>query len=85
MIDELSVIVHASRAVEVAKHMCTKLLDIIPRQQFQVAIQAAVGAKILARENLKAFRKDITSKLVIITNQIIIYLQDNIIDVFLFL
>lgn len=64
-VEELSTIVHYSRAAEVAKHMATKLVNIIPRQQFQIAIQITVGSKILARETLKPFRKDITGKLVI--------------------
>lgn len=63
VVDELSTIVHITKAVSYGKRMCNKLLDIIPRQQFQVAIQAAVGGKIVARENLKAFRKDVTAKL----------------------
>lgn len=44
--------------------MCSKLLDIIPRQLFEISIQAAVGSKILARENLKPYKKDVTAKLV---------------------
>ncbi|XP_057340313.1 translation factor GUF1 homolog, mitochondrial [Microplitis mediator] len=63
LIEELSTIVHASKATDIAKRMGTKLLDIIPRQQFLVAIQITVGAKVLARENLKPFRKDVTGKL----------------------
>lgn len=63
IVDELSTIVHVTKAVSYGKKMCAKLVDIIPRQQFQVAIQAAVGGKIVARENLKAFRKDVTAKL----------------------
>lgn len=61
---ELSNVVHCSRAKLVGKRMVAKLKDIIPRQMIQVAIQAAVGSKILARETLKAFRKDVTAKLV---------------------
>ncbi|KAK0094214.1 hypothetical protein PV326_011544 [Microctonus aethiopoides] len=63
VIEELSTIVHATKALEHAKHLTAKLLKIIPKQQFQVAIQAAVGGKILARETIKAYRKDITGKL----------------------
>lgn len=63
-VEELSTIVHCSRAKEAGKRMCTKLLDIIPRQQFLIAIQAKVSGTVLARENLKAFRKDVTAKLV---------------------
>ncbi|XP_015596783.1 translation factor GUF1 homolog, mitochondrial [Cephus cinctus] len=62
-VEELSTIVHSSKAAQMGKRMCTRLLDIIPRQQFQIAIQAAVGSKIMARETLKAFRKDVTAKL----------------------
>ncbi|XP_043268719.1 translation factor GUF1 homolog, mitochondrial isoform X2 [Venturia canescens] len=63
LVEELSTIVHCSRAREMGKRMCAKLVEIIPRQQFVIAIQAKVGAKILARETLKAFRKDVTAKL----------------------
>ncbi|KAH0558025.1 translation factor GUF1 homolog, mitochondrial [Cotesia glomerata] len=63
LIEELSTIVHASRATEIAKRMGTKLLEIIPRQQFLVAIQVTVGSKVLARENIKPYRKDVTGKL----------------------
>lgn len=63
IVEELSMIVHSSKARDMGKRMCTKLLDIIPRQLFQISIQAAVGAKILARENLKAYKKDVTAKL----------------------
>lgn len=66
LVEELSTIVHCSRAREIGKRMCAKLVEIIPRQQFAVAIQAKVGAKILARENLKPYRKDVTAKLVTI-------------------
>ena len=65
LVEELSTLVHGSKATEKAKRMCAKLLDIIPRQQFLIAIQACVGLKVLARENLKPYRKDVTSKLVI--------------------
>ncbi|OXU21105.1 hypothetical protein TSAR_012226 [Trichomalopsis sarcophagae] len=62
-VEELSTIVHCSKASQKAKQMCVKLLDIIPRQQFLIAIQVCVGSKVLARENLKPYRKDVTSKL----------------------
>lgn len=65
LVEELSTIVHCTKATEKAKRMCAKLMEIIPRQQFLIAIQACVGSKILARENLKPFRKDVTAKLVI--------------------
>lgn len=63
-VEELSTIVHASSAVEKAKALCFKLLNLIPKQQFLISIQAKVGAKILARENLPALRKDVCAKLV---------------------
>nr|XP_050862392.1 translation factor GUF1 homolog, mitochondrial isoform X1 [Vespula vulgaris] len=63
IVEELSTIVHCTKAKEVGKRMCNKLLDIIPRQLFEISIQAAVGSKILARETLKAYRKDVTAKL----------------------
>ncbi|XP_012254953.1 translation factor GUF1 homolog, mitochondrial [Athalia rosae] len=63
LVEELSTVVHCTKATLVGKRMCTKLLDILPRQQFLIAIQAAVGNKILARENLKPYRKDVTAKL----------------------
>lgn len=62
-VDELSSIAHVSKAVDAGKRMCKKLVDIIPRQQFQIAIQAKVGGKIVARENVKPYRKDVTAKL----------------------
>ncbi|XP_014286074.1 translation factor GUF1 homolog, mitochondrial [Halyomorpha halys] len=62
-VEELSSIVHSSRAVELGKRMCHKLVDIIPRQQFQIAVQAKVGGKIVARDNIKPYRKDVTAKL----------------------
>lgn len=64
LIEELSTVVHCTKAGQVGKRMCARLMDIIPRQQFLIAIQAAVGSKILARENLKPYRKDVTGKLV---------------------
>ncbi|XP_033218031.1 translation factor GUF1 homolog, mitochondrial isoform X3 [Belonocnema kinseyi] len=62
-VEELSTIVHASRASEKGRAICLRLVEIIPKQQFLIAIQAAVGSKILARENLPALRKDVTAKL----------------------
>ncbi|WP_027360167.1 translation elongation factor 4 [Desulforegula conservatrix] len=61
-VDALSMLVHKSRAEERARIACSKLKDEIPRQMFKVAIQGAVGAKIIARETLSAFRKDVTAK-----------------------
>ena len=66
-VDELSSVVHATRAVEKGRALVTRLLNVIPKQQFLIAIQAAVGGKILARENLPALRKDVTQKLVSFT------------------
>lgn len=62
--DELSTIVHTSRAQTVGRQMVLRLKDLIPRQMIHIAIQATVNGKVLARENIKAFRKDVTAKLV---------------------
>ncbi|XP_049957335.1 translation factor GUF1 homolog, mitochondrial isoform X4 [Schistocerca serialis cubense] len=62
-VDELSTIVHISKAVSCGRKMCEKLKEIIPRQMIQIAIQACVGGKIVARETLKPYRKDVTAKL----------------------
>ncbi|CAH1403214.1 unnamed protein product [Nezara viridula] len=62
-VEELSSIVHSSRAVDLGKRMCHKLVEIVPRQQFQIAVQAKVGGKIIARDNIKPYRKDVTAKL----------------------
>ncbi len=64
VVEELSTIVHASKAREYGKRICTRLKESIPKQLFQVAIQATVGGKILARENISALRKDVTAKCV---------------------
>ncbi|MCC5916835.1 MAG: elongation factor 4 [Cryomorphaceae bacterium] len=61
-IDALSALVHRSNAYEIGKKMCAKLRELIPRQQFVIAIQAAIGAKIIARETVSALRKDVTAK-----------------------
>lgn len=63
-VDELSSIVHVTKAQTIGRRMVMKLKDIIPRQLIHIAIQATVNGKILARENVKAFRKDVTAKLV---------------------
>ena len=61
-VDALSALIHRSRAQDFGRKLCEKLKELLPRQQFQIAIQAAVGAKILARENISAIRKDVTAK-----------------------
>ncbi|CAH1965713.1 unnamed protein product [Acanthoscelides obtectus] len=62
-VDELSNIVHITKSQTVGKQMVHRLKDIIPRQMVHIAVQAAIGGKVLARENIKAFRKDVTAKL----------------------
>lgn len=61
-VDALSALIHADNAYTIGKKMCEKLRQLIPRQQFDIPIQAAIGAKIISRETVKALRKDVTAK-----------------------
>jgi GTP-binding protein LepA len=61
-VDALSALIHRGKASDFGRRLCEKLKELLTKQQFQIAIQAAIGAKVVARENISAMRKDVTAK-----------------------